>query len=279
MPSLDDVGFYRHALEKLLQSREIAASDTVVVFCGGYNDAKVLGDLGFSNVTITNVGARNEGNIRGLAWEFQDAENPTYPDGKSDIAIVHAGLHHCHSPHRALLQMYRVARKAAIVFEVRDSFAMRLAEAVGLTPAFELEAISDDRETGGVANGPVPNFIYRWTEREVDLPTMRLQKSGAPIKRIVLKLLAPVAWSFWRIFPKQGNQFGFAIIKTGRLRGWPEVNDGRIRLLRDRADKPGQSRAPMFERLVPQESHRFSVGQSLECRDRSGIVRPSGPAR
>lgn len=256
LPSLDDVGFYRHALEQLLQTREIATTDTVVVFCGGYNDAKVLGDLGFSSVTITNVDARNEGNIRGLAWEFQDAENPTYPDGKFDIAIVHAGLHHCHSPHRALLQMYRVARKAVVVFEARDSLAMRMAEAVGLTPAFELEAISDDGETGGVANGPVPNFIYRWTEREVEktvrsfdpayvetiryfyglnLPTMRLEKSKARIKRIVLKLLTPVAWGFWRIFPKQGNQFGFAIIKTGRLRDWLEDSGGKIRLSREKA--------------------------------------------
>jgi SAM-dependent methyltransferase len=253
---LDDVGFYRHALEELLQTREIAASDAVVVFCGGYNDAKVLGDLGFSNVTITNVDARNEGNIRGLAWESQDAENPTYPDGKFDIAIVHAGLHHCHSPHRALLQMYRVARKAVVVFEARDSLAMRVAEVIGFTPEFELEAISDDGETGGVANGPVPNFIYRWTEREVEktvrsfdpayvdkiryfyglnLPTSRLEKSGAHIKRVVLRLLTPVAWGFWRIFPKQGNQFGFAIIKTGRLRNWLEDNGGKIRLSREKA--------------------------------------------
>ncbi len=58
--------------------------------------------------------------------------------------MVHAGLHHCGSPHRALLEMYRVARKAAVVFEARDSLMMRSAVALGFTNDFELEAVSSE---------------------------------------------------------------------------------------------------------------------------------------
>jgi ubiquinone/menaquinone biosynthesis C-methylase UbiE len=61
-----------------------------------------------------------------------DAERLTYGDGSFDVVIAHAGLHHCHSPHRALLEMYRVARKAAIAFESRDSRLIRTAVRLGL---------------------------------------------------------------------------------------------------------------------------------------------------
>ena len=84
-----------------------------------------------------------------------------------DAVIVDAGLHHCHSPHRALLEMYRVARKCAVAFEARDSLLMRAAIRAGLTEEFERSAISADRMRGGVADTGIPNFVYRWTEREV----------------------------------------------------------------------------------------------------------------
>jgi hypothetical protein len=49
------------------------------------------------------------------------------------------------------------------------------------------------------------------------LPTQRFEHVNAPIKRIILKLLAPTAKASAKLFPKQGNQFGFAIFKTAML--------------------------------------------------------------
>ena len=257
--------FYRQTLEKLLKAGDIARSDKVVVFCGGPVDAEVLNGLGFSDVTITNLDARTDGNVNGLKWEFQDAENPTYANNEFDVAIVHAGLHHCHSPHRALLEMYRVARKAVIAFEARDSLAMRIARRAGFTPDFELWSVSEEGyATGGVANGPVPNFIYRWTEWEIEktirsfdpahvdnikyfygllLPTLRFDNTNMPFRRAVMKMLAPVAEIFAWLFPKQGNQFGWAIIKTGQLRDWLEVRNGEIRLSKEKARSTGQEQS------------------------------------
>jgi SAM-dependent methyltransferase len=258
--------FYRETLEKLLKAGDIARSDKIVVFCGGPFDAEVLKSLEFSDVTITNVDARTDGNVSGLRWENQNAENSTYANDEFDVAIVHAGLHHCHSPHRALLEMYRVARKAVVAFEARDSFAMRIASRAGFTPDFELEAVSEEGyETGGVANGPVPNFIYRWTESEIEktirsfdpahvynikyfygllLPTVRFDHTNMPIRRTVMKMLAPAAEIFARLFPKQGNQFGWAIIKTGELRDWLEIHNGKIRLSVEKAKSRGQAQSP-----------------------------------
>jgi SAM-dependent methyltransferase len=255
--------FYRQTLERIMASGRLSGFDKVVVFCGGSYDAEVLTSLGFSDVTITNVDESYEDKVGKLKWERQEAEATTYADNQFDVAIVHAGLHHCHSPHRALLEMYRVARKSVIVFEARDSLAMKIARWAGFTPDFELEAVSGEGyESGGVNNGPIPNFIYRWTEREVEktirsfdpvhveeiryfyglrLPTLRLDHVQAPAKRIALKLLTPAAKAFARLFPRQGNQFGFAIIKTGILRDWLEDRDGRISLSKQRAEARGQA--------------------------------------
>lgn len=257
--------FYRQTIERIVSSGQIARSDKVVVFCGGPHDAEILRSLNFSNVTITNVDTSYEDKLGGLKWERQEAESTTYADNQFDVAIVHAGLHHCRSPHRALLEMYRVARKAVIVFEARDSLTMKVARLVGFTPDFELEAVSGEGyESGGVNNGPIPNFIYRWTEREVEktirsfdpahveqiryfyglrLPTLRFDRTDRSARRLALKLLTPGAVAFSKLFPQQGNQFGFAIFKTGKLRSWLERTDDKIRLSKAKAEQRGQAYA------------------------------------
>jgi SAM-dependent methyltransferase len=229
--------FYVEVLSRLKAEGTLASADSVLVVCGGPLDARALAEAGFGNVTLTNLDP-------GAANGFQDAENLSFPDGAFDLVVVHAGLHHCHSPHRALLEMYRVARKCALAFEARDSFLMRLAVRLGFTVDHELEAVSQDFVSGGVANSAVPNFVYRWTEREVEktvwsydpaavpklrffyglrLPLQRLENTGSTLRRLVARALAPLAGVFAKLAPRQGNQFAFAIIKTGVLRPWMET--------------------------------------------------------
>jgi hypothetical protein len=123
---------------------------------------------------------------------------------------VHAGLHHCASPNRALLEMYRAAKKAAIVFEARDSLLMRLATWLRFNNDFELQAVTrQGLESGGFRNGPIPNFVYRWTEREVTK---------------VVRAADPAHVESIRFFyGLRGNEFGFVIFKTGQLRDWMEL--------------------------------------------------------
>jgi SAM-dependent methyltransferase len=234
-----DADFYVEVLGRLVSEGVLGTSDSVLVVCGGPVDARSLAAAGFGNVTLTNLDP-------GVAGIRQDAENLSYPDGTFDLVVVHAGLHHCRSPHRALLEMYRVARKCALAFEARDSLFMRIAVRFGFTVDHELEAVSGDFISGGVANGPVPNFVYRWTEREVrntiasydpasvqelrffyrlELPLQRLAFTDNRIKRLAAGILEPVSRMLTRLLPGLGNKFAFAVVKTGLLRPWMETRE------------------------------------------------------
>jgi SAM-dependent methyltransferase len=205
----------------------------VLVICGGPLDEKVMGLTGFTDVTVTNLDDQ-------MANNYQDAENLTYDDGSFDIVIVHAGLHHCYSPHRALLEMYRVARKCAIAFESRDSLMMRTAVRLGLTMDYEITGVTADGR-GGVADSGIPNFIYRWTERDVRntivsydparvpqiqffydlrIPIQRFTASGNRALRMLGLLVEPLSRLFAAVAPKQCNEFAFAVSKDGSMQPW-----------------------------------------------------------
>jgi hypothetical protein len=155
-----------------------------------------------------------------------------YPTDAFDYAFVADGLHHCSSPHRALLEMYRVSRDAIIVIESRDSVLMRVAEALGLTQRYEVEAVIGNNFTsGGVDNTVIPNFVYRWTEREFQKtincfdPTVQhrfrfyyalnLPDRGNTVIGRVVRVLQPfVAFITW-VFPRQCNSFAMVVHKPG----------------------------------------------------------------
>jgi len=144
-------GFYSGVVQRLVSDGTISKADSVLVVCGGPLDEKVWREAGFSDVTITNLDD-------GMANHRQDAENLTYEANSFDVVAVHAGLHRCYSPHRALLEMYRVARKCALAFEARDSFVMRTAIKLGLTLDYETNSVTPGGR-GGVADTGIPNFI------------------------------------------------------------------------------------------------------------------------
>ena len=143
-------------------------------------------------------------------------------------------------------------RKAAIVLEARESLLMRLAVRLGFTNDFELEAVtSHGLESGGMRNGPIPNLNYRWTEAGSDQGgagrRSRLRREHplflrpAPADAALRQCRCTVPPSraqggragrqgAGRLFPTQGNEFGFVIFKTGQLREWLELRDGRLRV-------------------------------------------------
>jgi ubiquinone/menaquinone biosynthesis C-methylase UbiE len=228
-------GFYRRTLEKLLAQGEIARSMTVLVVAGGTEDRDALLSAGFENVTISNIDDEVADAFAPYAWSRQDAERLDYPDDSFDFAIVSAGLHHCASPHAALLEMYRVARSGLLAIESRDSFLIRLAIRLGVLEEYELTAVyANDLAYGGVRNSPVPNYVYRWTERELEktiasyapyarprvrffhefeLPSSVLDFRRSRMLAFALRALAPAASGLARAFPSQANLFAFAVLK------------------------------------------------------------------
>jgi SAM-dependent methyltransferase len=229
--------FYAGVLEKLIADNTISRTDSVLVVCGGPLDEHVMREVGFSDFTITNL-------TGDFANQRQDAENLTYDECSFDTVIVHAGLHHCRSPHRALLEMYRVARKCAVALESRDSLLMRTAVHFGLTEAHEISSISPDGKSGGVADTGVPNYIYRWTERDVKktiesydpgrvpnikyfydfrIPIQRFTKNNNHLLRWIGMILEPLSQLVALMAPKQCNEFAFAVSKNGGLHPWVKL--------------------------------------------------------
>jgi SAM-dependent methyltransferase len=242
---------YERMLKQALSEGTISLHSSVLVVCGGSFERELFLGLGFTDVTISNLDEQYRATLAPYKWSRQDAENLDYGDNTFDVVFVHAGLHHCYSPHRGLLQMYRVARGMVIVIEGRDSALLKMAKRLGFTTDYEIEAVSSANfESGGVANGPIPNFIYRWTENEVlktiksfepkyvpevrfyyglRLPYQRFRSTQRGVLRSMLLLVGPAVELLAKAFPRQGNEFGYAILKGRKLLPWlSEDSNGNI---------------------------------------------------
>jgi SAM-dependent methyltransferase len=208
----------------------------VLVTCAGQLDRDVLRSRGFTDVTISNLDPRLDSDqFAPYAFSRQDVEHLNFDDNSFDFTIVHNGLHHCYSPHRALLELYRVGRKGVLVFEPRDTALVRLGIRLGFGQKYEVASVSHNGlQAGGVGNSQVPNFVYRWTEREVEktvlsyapygeqrfwfmyamrVPWNRLFALKNPVFLLAVILVMPALKLLFRVFPKQANGFAFAIEK------------------------------------------------------------------
>src|ERR1051326_3514810 len=97
----------------------------LLVAAGGAADRDVLRSLDFSDVTISNIADAPPADYEPYRHEVHDVEALDVDDSSFDWAIVRAGLHHCRSPHRGLLELYRVARRGILALESRDSALVR----------------------------------------------------------------------------------------------------------------------------------------------------------
>jgi SAM-dependent methyltransferase len=228
--------FYAEVFNRLITEGVIARDSRVLVCCGGDYDRDMLQSCGLTNVVISNLDERIiPDRFAPYEWSYQDAENLTFEDGSFDFVSVHSGLHHCHSPHRAILEMYRVARKGVLLFEPYDNLVTRVGVALGIGQDFEHAAVfHNDMKYGGVKNSEIPNYVYRLTRREivktitchapygehtfrffhklrVPWPQLTTRKNKIPM------LMAAAAWPFLKLMeliaPSQMNCFGAAILK------------------------------------------------------------------
>ena len=146
-------------IRRHIDACEVDKSQPVLVVGGGQDDLEMLSICGFENIVLSNLDAD------GMAL---DAENIALPDDSYPVIFAHAVLHHCRSPQKAVGEMTRVCQKHAFFLEPNDSWAIRALVRLGFSFPYELAAVAANGYTrGGVRNGPIPNFIYRWTEREV----------------------------------------------------------------------------------------------------------------
>jgi SAM-dependent methyltransferase len=112
--------FVEPVVLELLRHGTLARSDRVITVCATGAERDLFAPRGSSNVLLTSL-EENVGPVALYEWSRQDAQRLEFDDASFDVAFVADGLHHCASPHRALHEMYRVARKGIVVFEARDS--------------------------------------------------------------------------------------------------------------------------------------------------------------
>ena len=251
--------FYSKTIRDLLSRGLLSTDMKILIICAGELDKNTFLDLGFSDVTISNLDERMDERLYlPYKWSFQNAENLTYDDNEFDYTIVHAGLHHCRSPHRAMLEMYRVSKNGIIVFETRDNLLIKISKKFNLVEDYEISAVAcNDYKYGGVKNTQIPNYVYRWTENEVrktiksfapegrhkfifyyglQLPYDRIKLSKNKFKIFLAKAIFPIIKLLSIIFRKQCNQFCFFIIKPkypNDLYPWLELRDDKISINKD----------------------------------------------
>jgi SAM-dependent methyltransferase len=231
--------FYEEVVTEALRSGLVCTDMRVLVVCGGSTDISVLRKCGFTDVTVSNVGAPPPAaTLGGYSFAQEDVEALSIADASFDVCIVHSGLHHCHSPQRALIEMYRVARHAVLLFEPYDNLLTRLGVRWGFGQEYEHAAVyCNDDDHGGVGDTAVPNFIYRFTEREIvktvhcfapyakheirfyhrmRIPWMQLRHRRNRAFYYVVRAAQPALRLVEMVAPRQGNNFA-ALIRKPRL--------------------------------------------------------------
>lgn len=254
--------FYDEVLLELVDDGVLDKSMRVLVVCGGRTDKVVLERCGFTNVVISNLGLRPAGKDLGaFDWSEQDAERLSFADETFDFAVVHSGLHHCYSPHRALLEMYRVARRGVVLFEPYDNLLTRLGVRLGLGQEYEHAGVAGDLgrdgHRGGVADTSIPNFVYRFTEREISkavhtyapyarhdirffhrmrIPWAQLRRRNNRGLYLAVRAAQPLLKLVEKVAPGQTNNFAAAILKpdlSRTLHPWLHRSDGAIEVNTD----------------------------------------------
>ncbi|MGH8515830.1 MAG: methyltransferase domain-containing protein [Panacagrimonas sp.] len=256
--------FVERVLREMLESGQLRLDDRILAVCSDSAERDLFLSIGFREVTISNLDPRlSEDHCKPYRASCQNAMSLTFEDRAFDFAFVSDGLHHCSSPHRALVEMYRVAGKGVIVIESRDSLLMRAAVALGLSQEYEVSAVQyNNSELGGVDNSEIPNFIYRWTEREFvksiranhpvgrhrfhfvygfNVPgfSMRSDRVAKAVK-LGLNLMAGVLSLIAR---RQGNAFAMIALRPtvpADLWPWLSLENGKVRMRKPSSPGPGQ---------------------------------------
>ncbi len=266
-PYRKDRSGFAAVLRRHISSRALATAGTVLALGASAEDGEVLQAAGFGDVTLSNLGGGIEWN-RVADAPFRvvklDVEAIDLPDQSYDVVFAHEVLHHCRSPHRALCEMLRVARKHVVFMEPNDSWLMRLLVPLGIRLPFELAVVvHQDYVSGGVRNSNIPNFIYRWNQNELQQTVfsflaeevvrvhafpywelnanecdLELRKDtnlgllvrclGGPKNYIRMQRVAGWLLNLLPPIRKQGNKFFCCIERTHELRPWLKRENGEI---------------------------------------------------
>ena len=208
--------FYKKCIENNIKD----LNAKILVLGAGILDKEIFDKLKFTNVTYSNFNSKIEDKkyFKNILLQKIDLGDNSY-----DYCVAHACVHHSSKPHSAILEMYRVASRGVMIIEANDCLLTRIACKFGLAEEFEKTAVLNNNLSGGVDNTNIPNFVYRWTEREI----YKLISSFKPnlqhninfdydydlkfTKNILIKFFFSI---FFKLFKKQQNLLSIFIIKN-----------------------------------------------------------------
>ena len=118
--------------------------------------------------------------------------------------------------------------------------------------AYETEAVQHQGgSSGGLENGPMPNYVYRWTEDEfrktirscdpsgphqfefrygLNLPYETAALRGWGRRAVLLRFAVPLLRWFTAVFKRQRNSLAMIARRPNRTWPWLEERDGIIGL-------------------------------------------------
>jgi hypothetical protein len=238
-------------MQRQFELCNVDRNQPVLVIGASQDDLEILKACGFQDIILSNLDTEEVA---------IDAENIYLADDSYPLVFAHAVLHHCRSPQKALGEMLRVSAQHVFFVEPNDSWALRLLTRLNLSFPYELAAVAAHQYLrGGMRDGPIPNYIYRWTAREVEKsvaayhPERRLQVRAHPywdfyvneyellarkesrVAALATKIgpsnfirclhLSQSLLNLWSPLRSQGNKFLCAISK-GPLHPWIEARNG-----------------------------------------------------
>jgi ubiquinone/menaquinone biosynthesis C-methylase UbiE len=249
-------------LQRVLSKTHVDAKDSVLVIGGGNIDIVLLETVGLTNYTLTNLtnSALARTDRRDSGSSLLNVEDLSLADDSFDVVFAHDVLHHCYTPHKAVREMMRVAKRCVIFFDPNDSAFMRALVRLNFSFQYETGVVAAlDYSGGGVMGSAIPNYTYRWTPRELQktancaMPARMIESIGYPywdflVNEEGLKLrretrigiitsligaanfLRLLRWAqsflnLWGPLRRQGNKFCGVIVK-GPLQPWM-TSDGQ----------------------------------------------------
>ncbi len=245
-------------ISRHLEACEVDRSRPVLVLGGEQEDIDILTACGFEKIVLSNLDAA------GMAL---DAENVALADDRYPVVFAHAVLHHCRCPQKAVGEMVRVSQQHVFFVEPNDSWALRSLVRLGFSFPYELAAVAAHEYLhGGMRDGPIPNYIYRWTGHEVEKSVASyhperqflvrahpywdfyvneyelVSRKETRVAQLAEKIgprnlvsLLRLGQAFLNLLPpvrSQGNKF-FCAISKRELQPWIEMRDGRCYLKKE----------------------------------------------
>lgn len=245
-------------IEHYLEACGVDRRRPILVLGGEQEDIDILSACGFEEIVVSNL------DDAGLAL---DAENIALEDNSYPVVFAHAVLHHCRCPQKAVGEMARVSSQHVLFVEPNDSWALRMLVRLRFSFPYELAAVAAHEYVhGGMRDGAIPNYIYRWTGREVEKtvasyhPERQFQvrahpywdfyvneyelmnrkesrvaalaEKVGPRNFVRLLHLGQVILNLVAPLRSQGNKF-FCAISKHDLQPWIEIRDGRCYLKKE----------------------------------------------